>query len=68
MMATAQYNYERKNYDHHNLRLPAGTKIQLQQAAKDKGHKSLNAYILTLLEQDTGLDLVLRGELPTLKK
>ena len=67
-MATAKRRYDKAHYDNYLMVMPAGTKAALQQIARDRGHRSLGAYLLALAEQDTGLDLVLRGELPTLKK
>ncbi len=39
--------------DHYTLRLPGGTKEKIMQHAKENG-KSLNAYLLGLIEADMG--------------
>lgn len=59
--------YRARNYDTFLVQVPKGKRDLLRAEAARRG-QSLNAYVLTLLERDTGLDLVLRGELPTLKK
>lgn len=56
-MATKAHLEGNKRYleklDHYTIRFPGGTKQKIMQHAKDKG-KSLNAYIVGLIEADMG--------------
>lgn len=56
-MATQAHLDGNKRYlaklDHVTLRLPGGTKEKIMQYAASKG-KSLNAYIVSLIEADIG--------------
>lgn len=57
----ANSRYEKKSYDKVLIRMPKGTLEQLKAAAAAEG-ESLNRYILTSLENRSGLKLTLDGE------
>lgn len=65
--ASAVYRYKRSHYDSIQFYVPAGKKNELSEYAKNSGAKSLSAWITSLIEKETGVPLVLTGELPTLK-
>ena len=56
-MATKAHLEGNKRYleklDHYTIRLPGGTKEKIMRHAKENG-KSLNAYIIGLIEADMG--------------
>ena len=60
--------YKKRNYDTINMMIPKGTKELLKQAAKEAGAPSLSSWIAGVLEEKTGLDLVLHGSIPTKQK
>lgn len=60
--------YEKAHYDRVVLMIPIGKKEILKQMAKDEGARSFSGWLLQMIEDRTGVELVLRGELPTLKK
>lgn len=57
----ANYRYQRKTYDTIALNIPKGGKDQLKALADAEG-KSLNRFIVELIETKTGLKLTLDGE------
>lgn len=61
---SADTKFTREHYDRILLKIPKGTRESLKAAAKAAGAPSVNAYIASVLEKETGLELVLRGELP----
>lgn len=65
---TDNYKYRQKKYEYLQVNFPKGKKSAVQAAAKAKGFSSMNAYIMTLIEKDAGIEgLVLTGNLPTEK-
>ena len=48
--------YLREKVDEFKVRVPKGFKIKVQEYAKSK-NKSLNSYILELIEQDMGIKM-----------
>lgn len=65
---SADTKFTREHYDRILLKIPKGTREGLKAAAKAAGAPSVNAYIASVLEKETGLELVLRGELPYKRK
>ena len=63
----AVHNYRAKHYDRIEVNVPAGTKAKLKEYAAAAGAKSLQQWLMGLIEKETGIELVLRGELPYLK-
>lgn len=61
------HKYRDGHYDRLEILIPAGTKEQLREYAKNAGAKSLPQWLMGLIEKETGIPLVLRGELPYLK-
>lgn len=57
----ANYRYQRKAYDTIALSIPKGGKDRLK-ALSDAEGKSLNRFIVELIENKTGLKLTLDGE------
>ena len=55
----ANYRYARKTYDTIALNVPKGKKDELKALA---GEKSLNRFLLEIVERGTGLKLTLDGE------
>ena len=49
---TVKDRWNEANYDRFTLRMPKGEKERYMRQAEEKGHKSLNAYIIKLLEDD----------------
>ena len=64
----AVHNYRAKHYDRIEIIVPAGAKDKLKEFANASGAKSLQQWLMGLIEKETGLELVLRGELPYLKQ
>lgn len=64
----AASRYRAANYDQVVLRMPKGRRADLADAARAAGYRSLSAWLLSLAERETGLQLVLRGELPHKRK
>lgn len=62
VVSRATHKYIRTHYDRIELQIPAGMKEKLKECAKQSGARSLQQWITTLLEKETGLDLVLKGE------
>lgn len=60
----AARKYAVSRYDQIRLQVPKGRRADLQAAAAAAGASSLSAWLLGLAERETGLELVLRGELP----
>lgn len=60
----AANRYRAANYDRILLQVPKGRREDLRRAAEAAGAGSLSAWLLGLAERETGLELVLRGELP----
>lgn len=48
--------YVKKNYDEITIRVTKGKRDELREVAQGQG-KSLNAYIIAVLEADSGLEL-----------
>lgn len=67
-MPNAIRKYKKTHYDIVELMLPKGKKEILKQMAKESGASSLSSWVAGIIEKETGVELVLRGELPTLKK
>lgn len=65
---SADTKFTREHYDRILLKIPKGTRDDLKAAAKAAGAPSVNAFIASVLEKETGLNLVLRGELPYKRK
>ena len=63
----AIHRYRKANYDRIDFAIPIGKKEVLTKIAKEAGAKSLSAWIAAVLEKETGIPLVLTGELPSLK-
>lgn len=68
MSNAATNRYKDKHYDRIGLLVPKGKKELLKQAASEAGYSSLSAWICSILQKSTGIELALLGELPTLKK
>lgn len=68
MSNAATNRYKEKHYDRIGLLVPKGQKEKLKEAATEAGFSSLSAWICSVLQEKTGIDLALQGELPTLKK
>ena len=60
--------YQAAKYDQIRINVPKGRRAELAAAAKAAGASSLSSWLLGLAERETGLDLVLRGELPYKRK
>ena len=58
-IANARYKIE--NYDRINLQLPRGSREALRAAAAAAGNASLNAWIASILERETGISLTMTG-------
>lgn len=58
----ARNDYARRHYDRLQMQFPAGSLPGLRAAAAAAGAPSLTAWIAALLERETGMELVLRGE------
>lgn len=67
-MANAVAEYKKRNYDTIIMMIPKGKKDLLKQAAQEAGAPSLSAWIAGVLEEKTGIDLVLHGSIPTKQK
>ena len=59
--------YRKANYDRIEFMVSAGKRDILQKLANEAGAKSLSAWIAGIIEKETGIPLVLTGELPALK-
>jgi hypothetical protein len=60
---TARNTYDKEHYRYRTVKIRKEGAMKLPQAAKDKGHKSVNEMILAALEQYTGLEgLRLKGD------
>lgn len=64
-MPDAVARYKQRNYDSVIITIPKGQKEKLKQAAREAGASSLSSWIAGILEEHTGIDLVLHGSLPT---
>lgn len=60
----ASTRFRAARYDQIVIRVPKGRRADLAAAAAASGAGSLAAWLLGLAERETGLELVLRGELP----
>lgn len=60
----ANHAYRAKHYDRIEIQIPAGAKEKLKVFSENAGEKSLSSWIAGLIERETGIPLVLRGELP----
>lgn len=45
-------NYQKMNYDRIVVQVKKGEKEKYKEQAEEKGYKSLNMYIITLMEND----------------
>lgn len=54
---TANQKWDAKNLDRINIAIPAGSKAQIKSYAESKGYKSINRFIISLIESETGLTL-----------
>ena len=59
----ATVEYERRNYDKVILKVPKGKK-ELIRAAADAAGVSMNRFVLSCVEHETGLALTLDNALP----
>ena len=50
------------HYDRIEIQVPSGMRERLKEYAQEAGSRSLQQWISGILERETGLDLVLRGE------
>lgn len=66
--AAASERYKRGHYDRILLQLPAGSREKLRTAATAAGFSSVNGWIASILEKETGELFTLRGELPYKRK
>ena len=57
----ANARYKNDNYDRLNLQLPRGSREKLRAAAAAAGCTSLNAWIASILERETGISLTMTG-------
>lgn len=64
VVVRATNKYARAHYDKFLIMIPAGKKEELKAFALKSGAKSLNAWITELMERESGIELVLRGEFP----
>jgi len=62
VVSRATKKYINTHYDRIEVQVPAGMKEKLKECAAQSGARSLQQWITSLLERETGLDLVLKGE------
>lgn len=62
VVSRAVHKYVKTHYDRVDFQIPSGMRDVLREHAKASGARSLQQWIASVLEKETGLDLVLRGD------
>lgn len=53
----ANEKWNRNNLDRINIAVPSGSKAEIKAYAESQGYNSVNRFIITLIENETGLTL-----------